>query len=44
MRGGMTIDIYIPQGILNPPSSLTKLGMVPGQQSDPCSCRCSLSA
>ncbi len=26
MRGGMTIDIYIPQGILKPPSSLTKLG------------------
>ncbi len=26
MRGGMTIDIYIPQGILKPPSALTKLG------------------
>src|SRR5271157_1334621 len=26
MRGGLTIDIYIPQGILNPPSALTKLG------------------
>ncbi len=26
MRGGMTIDIYIPQGVLKPPSSLTKLG------------------
>ena len=26
MRSGMTIDIYIPQGILKPPSSLTKLG------------------
>ena len=25
MRGGLTIDIYIPQGILKPPSSLTKL-------------------
>jgi hypothetical protein len=25
MRGGMTIDVYIPKGILNPPSSLTKL-------------------
>jgi Predicted membrane protein (DUF2207) len=24
MRGGMTIDVYIPQGILNEPSSLTK--------------------
>ncbi|MGA9494980.1 MAG: DUF2207 domain-containing protein, partial [Terriglobales bacterium] len=26
MRGGLTIDIYIPQGVLNPPSALTKLG------------------
>jgi uncharacterized membrane protein len=26
MRGGVTIDIYIPQGILQPPSALTKLG------------------
>jgi uncharacterized membrane protein YgcG len=26
MRGGMTIDIYIPKGILKEPSSLTKLG------------------
>ena len=26
MRGGVTIDIYIPQGILKPPSALTKLG------------------
>jgi hypothetical protein len=26
MRGGMTIDIYIPKGILKPPSALTKLG------------------
>ncbi len=26
MRGGMTIDIYIPQGTLQAPSSLTKLG------------------
>jgi hypothetical protein len=25
MRGGMTIDVYIPKGILNPPNSLTKL-------------------
>ncbi len=25
MRGGLTIDVYIPKGILNPPSSLTKL-------------------
>jgi hypothetical protein len=25
MRGGMTIDVYIPKGILKPPSSLTKL-------------------
>jgi uncharacterized membrane protein len=24
MRGGLTIDIYIPQGILKPPSALTK--------------------
>ena len=24
MRGGVTIDIYIPQGVLNPPSALTK--------------------
>ena len=26
MRGGLTIDIYIPQGILKPPSALTKFG------------------
>jgi Predicted membrane protein (DUF2207) len=26
MRGGLTIDIYIPQGVLQPPSALTKLG------------------
>jgi uncharacterized membrane protein YgcG len=26
MRGGMTIDIYIPQGVLEAPSSPTKLG------------------
>jgi uncharacterized membrane protein len=26
MRGGLTIDIYISQGILKPPSALTKLG------------------
>ncbi|MFZ0800112.1 MAG: DUF2207 domain-containing protein, partial [Terriglobales bacterium] len=26
MRGGVTIDIYIPQGVLTPPSALTKLG------------------
>ena len=26
MRGGATIDIYIPQGVLKPPSALTKLG------------------
>src|SRR5208282_1071200 len=26
MRGGVTIDIYIPQGVLKPPSALTKLG------------------
>ena len=26
MRGGMTIDIYIPKGILQEPSSLTKIG------------------
>jgi hypothetical protein len=25
MRGGMTIDVYIPKGILNPPAGLTKL-------------------
>ena len=25
MRGGMTIDVYIPKGILTPPGSLTKL-------------------
>lgn len=25
MRGGLTIDVYIPKGILNPPSSFTKL-------------------
>ena len=26
MRGGMTIDVYIPQGVLRAPSALTKLG------------------
>src|ERR1700682_4243241 len=26
MHGGVTIDIYIPQGVLKPPSVLTKLG------------------
>jgi uncharacterized membrane protein YgcG len=26
MRGGVTIDIYIPQGVLKPPSALSKLG------------------
>ncbi len=26
MREGLTIDIYIPQGVLKPPSALTKLG------------------
>jgi len=26
MRGGLTVDIYIPQGVLKPPSDLTKLG------------------
>jgi uncharacterized membrane protein YgcG len=26
MRNGFTIDIYIPQGVLKPPSALTKLG------------------
>jgi uncharacterized membrane protein YgcG len=26
MRGGLTIDIYIPQGVIKPPSALTKLG------------------
>jgi uncharacterized membrane protein len=26
MRGGLTLDIYIPQGILKPPSALTKFG------------------
>jgi uncharacterized membrane protein len=26
MRGGVTIDIYIPQGVLKPPSALTRLG------------------
>jgi len=26
MRGGVTIDIYVPQGVLKPPSELTKLG------------------
>ncbi|HEY6767257.1 MAG TPA: DUF2207 domain-containing protein [Candidatus Sulfotelmatobacter sp.] len=25
MRGGMTIDVYLPKGILNPPGALTKL-------------------
>src|SRR5580692_8219696 len=25
MRGGMTIDVYVPKGILNPPGSFTKL-------------------
>jgi hypothetical protein len=35
MRGGLTIDIYVPQGVLKPPSALTKLGLVSGQQSHP---------
>jgi hypothetical protein len=26
MRGGLTIDVYIPQGVLQPPSALTKFG------------------
>ena len=26
MRGGVTIDIYIPQGVLQPPSALTRFG------------------
>jgi uncharacterized membrane protein len=26
MRGGITIDIYVPQGVLKPPSALTRLG------------------
>jgi uncharacterized membrane protein YgcG len=26
MRGGLTIDIYIPQGVIQPPSALTKFG------------------
>jgi uncharacterized membrane protein len=26
MRGGLTIDIYIPPGVLRPPSAITKLG------------------
>ena len=26
MRGGLTIDIYVPQGVLKPPSALTKFG------------------
>ncbi len=26
MRGGVTIDIYIPQGVIKPPSALTRLG------------------
>jgi uncharacterized membrane protein len=26
MRGGLTIDIYVPQGVLKAPSALTKLG------------------
>ena len=26
MRGGLTIDVYIPQGVLKAPSALTKLG------------------
>lgn len=26
MRGGVTIDIYIPQGVIQPPSALTKFG------------------
>ena len=26
MRGGVTLDIYIPPGVLKPPSALTKLG------------------
>jgi len=30
MRGGITIDVYVPQGILQPPSTLTKLGWILG--------------
>ena len=26
MRGGLTIDIYVPQGVLQPPGALTRLG------------------
>jgi uncharacterized membrane protein len=26
MRGGLTVDIYIPPGVISPPSALTKLG------------------
>jgi uncharacterized membrane protein YgcG len=30
MRGGLTIDIYIPPGVLKPPSALTKFGWFMG--------------
>jgi hypothetical protein len=26
MRGGLTVDIYVPQGVVNPPSALAKFG------------------
>ena len=34
MRGGMTIDIFIPKGILKEPGALTRAFLVSGQQSD----------
>jgi hypothetical protein len=34
MRGGMTIDVYIPKGILHPAQRLTKLFLVHRQQPD----------
>ena len=49
MRGGVTIDIYIPQGVLKPPVSADQVGLVSGQQSHRVSAaadpgrRCSLS-
>ena len=33
MRDGLTIDIYIPQGVIKPPSALTKLGWFLGSNS-----------
>ncbi len=33
MRGGLTIDIYIPKGILQEPGAFTRLHVVSGQQS-----------